>query len=76
MSHLNLDRGLSRTQRVDGGGLITVTLPVMGKGLGWSPTPLNPATRIWEQIIYLRGFPSGSAVKNLPVVQEPQETRV
>lgn len=33
MGHLNLYRGLSHTQKVDGEGLITVTLPVMGKGL-------------------------------------------
>ena len=45
MSHLNLDRGLSRTQRVDGEGLITVILPVMGKGLGWFPNPSQPCNK-------------------------------
>ena len=25
---------------------------------------------------YIQGFPSGSAVKNLPAIQEPQETQV
>ena len=78
MSHLNLCRGLSysgggrgRTRNCD------PTYQSWGRAvLGWSLPPLSPTTRIWEQIIYLRGLPSGSAVKNLLAVQEPQETRV
>ena len=31
---------------------------------------------LWENIRCLPGFPGGSGVKNLPAVQEMQETRV
>ena len=47
-----------------------VQLPELSSVLFWSPS-LSFLT-----IIPIGSFPSGSAVKNPPAVQEPQETRV
>ena len=40
-----------------------------------SPSPTE-SKKLFYTSVYLKGFPSGSVVKNTPAMLEPQETRV
>ena len=74
MSHLN-STGVSRTQRVDGEGLVTGDPTSHGEGARVVPTPTQPCNKDLGANNLFAGLPWWLSGSNLPAVQEPQETQ-